>query len=365
MNRSRFYTRIIIYLFSLIIALVLLSSITSSISFENLALGENTTSYWAKNKNGNTIHFQKIDASLLKKISSLQITKEDSVLLFLGNSQTHGINQFKSSYCNYVEAICKTTNHKILAFSYPNANLQELYITFLYCLNNYNVKQVFIPIFLDDLRETGIREFYFSSLYNEEFYFSRYPVRRELLISVNNNKSSTLDAFKTPQDISENYLNAKLDSSLFIWQNRANIRGLIYNFLYKLRNTIFHITPNTVRSKMVENYNLNLFSLKWIIETAKFSQTKLFIYIPPLRSDLPSPYDPIEYTQFLNDLKIICKDNSDIIVKDFSQIIPPEFWGFKESTNFIDDQEVDFMHFNFFGHKILADSLRKYILNDF
>ena len=47
--------------------------------------------------------------------------------------------------------------------------------------------------------------------------------------------------------------------------------------------------------------------------------------------------------------------------KNFETIVPPNFWGDKQSTNLSKKTEIDFMHFRFEGHKILSDSLSKFV----
>jgi hypothetical protein len=36
-------------------------------------------------------------------------------------------------------------------------------------------------------------------------------------------------------------------------------------------------------------------------------------------------------------------------------------WGYKASTNLLDKREVDYMHFKYKGHQILADSIYKHL----
>ena len=43
---------------------------------------------------------------------------------------------------------------------------------------------------------------------------------------------------------------------------------------------------------------------------------------------------------------------------NYESIVPGELWGYKEATNLMDEREIDFMHFQYRGHQILADSLQ-------
>ena len=42
---------------------------------------------------------------------------------------------------------------------------------------------------------------------------------------------------------------------------------------------------------------------------------------------------------------------------NLEDIVPPENWGQKNSTTLNDNLEIDFMHFNYEGHLILANKL--------
>ena len=53
--------------------------------------------------------------------------------------------------------------------------------------------------------------------------------------------------------------------------------------------------------------------------------------------------------------------NNFIQFRDFSDIVPSSFFGTKESTTLNNDKELDFMHFRFQGHKILADYINNYL----
>tara|TARA_B100000315_G_C14536897_1_gene568929 strand:- start:1226 stop:1567 length:342 start_codon:yes stop_codon:yes gene_type:complete len=77
-------------------------------------------------------------------------------------------------------------------------------------------------------------------------------------------------------------------------------------------------------------------------------------------SILLQDYDKREYIDFKNEIKNIAKMN-DAYFLDFENIIPAKYWGSKASTAIDNDLEIDFMHFQFKGHKILADTLLMHI----
>lgn len=333
-------------------------------SFENLALGTETTTYEAKNQKGQIIHFLHLDKAEFKVLNSMFPELTDSISLILGNSQTHSINQLKNGEVNYVELISREQQYKnnILALSFPNANLQELFLSYHYVLSKKKVSTIILPIFMDDLREDGIREAFFSGLMENGF---RIKNKNEVSQSINDllklgttSKKPSEEVEQTTQEKSESFLNNYLNAHSDLWAQRENMRGNLFTWTYMLRNTILGIRPGSVRKMMPDQYGKNKKALEEILKLAEKNKTKVYLYIPPIRSDVPLPYDKSEYETFKNDLSALCqKYKGNTQLKDFSKIVPGILWGFKEATNFIDKRELDFMHFQYKGHQILADSL--------
>ena len=370
MNRKSTYVPLLQLIAALVVAFFLYGILNpSTISFENLALGTQTSSYQAKDKTGKTIHFLHMDSSELQAFEDLSNSSLDSVTLILGNSQTHSINQLKKKDKNFVELINESTSkdqkNRVVAFSFPNANLQELYLALDYVLRmNSRVNKLILPVFMDDLRESGVREVFFTELFERNYQMdnitsvsqeinSALAARGEIVESANPVELTT-------QEKSEKWLNEVLAAELTIWGQRENMRGSMMNWLYMLRNTVFGIRPGSVRYMIAEPYNKNLDALKDMLQLAKNKGISVYLYIPPIRSDVTLPYDQSELLKFNKDVNELAKLNS-AKIKDFSGIVPGKYWGYKEPTNFIDSIEVDFMHFQFQGHRILADSLIQFI----
>jgi hypothetical protein len=337
-------------------------------SFENLALGTETATYQAKNKKGQNIHFLHLDKSECSGLNRMLLELTDSITLILGNSQTHSINQLKNNEVNYVELISREPQYKnkILALSFPNANLQELFLSYHYVLSKKKVSTLILPIFMDDLREDGIREAFFSGLMENGF---RIKDTNEVSKSItgqlqlgSTRKKPSIELEQTTQEKSESFLNNYLNAHSDLWAQRENMRGNLFNWTYMLRNTILGIRPGSVRKMMPDQYGKNMQALEEVLKLAQKNKTQIYLYIPPIRSDVPLPYDKSEYETFKNDLSALCqKYNRNTQLKDFSKIVPGNLWGFKEATNFIDKRELDFMHFQYKGHQILADSLIQFI----
>ena len=158
------------------------------------------------------------------------------------------------------------------------------------------------------------------------------------------------------QEKSEQYLDNILIENWLIWQERSNLRGLIFNSLYKFRNLVFGINPSSTRKKIPGNYAINIESLESILLLANKLKINVLLYVVPLRNDFKIPYDEDEYELFKEELKSL-SDMYNTYYINLENLIPPEFWGMKESTSITDEQELDFMHFQESGHRLLAGAI--------
>jgi hypothetical protein len=360
------HTNIIQLLLSIIVAIIGFLYVNgSSGSFENLALGTQTSSYQAKNLKGEVIHFLHLDSIEESQFAGYSNSTKDSVFLFLGNSQTHSINQFKKGERNYVERIQDETTNPCLAFSFPNANLQEHLLTLNYVLTKVKVKKLILPVFMDDLREDGIRESFFSELFQENYQIqSKTLIALQInqLLNSRNSAEKSPEVIPTTQERSEAFLNGYLDKNTSIWPKRETMRGNLFNWLYMLRNTVFGIRPGTARHMISETYQKNFSALQAILDLAGAKKISVYLYVPPIRSDVQLPYDKNEYVKFQEDLKRLVGQYTNSKLKNYSEIVPGKYWGYKDPTNFIDNREIDYMHFQFEGHRILADSLTSFLV---
>jgi hypothetical protein len=350
-------------LFTAIVCFLYFNRVPSS--FENLAMGTQTSIYQAKNDKGELIHFLHLDTIEIHQLESLINENNDSVILFLGNSQSHSINQMKKNDCNYIELVSKKIPDPCLAFTIPNGNLQEYLLTLDYLLRKVKIKKLFLPVFMDDLREDGIRDVFFSELIHKKYQIhDNSLIAKQINLNLkasDGSEKNQVEHKSTPQDKSEDFLNNYLNQRTSFWSMRETMRGNLFNWLYILRNTIFGIRPGTVRPLIPERYIKNISSLKAILDISKTINIEVYLYIPPIRSDVSLPYDIYEYEKFKLALARLVFNYSNAKLKDYSTIVPSKFWGYKDPTNFIDKREVDFMHFQYGGHQILADSIINFI----
>ena len=149
----------------------------------------------------------------------------------------------------------------------------------------------------------------------------------------------------TPQDISEEALNAWLSDHTAVWRNRSNARGRPVPFSVWLRNKAFGITASTQRKMIPARYDRNLEALRLLCERAAAAGQKVLLYIPPIRTDVAPPYDPGEYAQFKEDIASISTAFDHVEFANLEDIVPGPLWGYKASTDGDGEPELDFHAF--------------------
>ena len=130
----------------------------SQTNFEELALGAETSSYFAA-QGGYPIHCSGV-AGAEKCLMGARVRNLPVHALWLGNSQVHSINQFRDGDENAPPLLSRRLNARgidLLTFSQPNANLQEHLILYAYLQQRLSFDVLILPVVFDDLRETGLR----------------------------------------------------------------------------------------------------------------------------------------------------------------------------------------------------------------
>ena len=148
----------------IIMGIIFLYQITSnkngSVKFEDLALGEETTSLYLSKADGRVIHCSDLDDLNICLEDYQNIRVNTPIILWLGNSQLHAVNQFSPGEETAAPELHRRffdTGNYFLTLSQPNASLQEHYLFFAYLLNNLPIKTLVLPLVFDDMREEGIR----------------------------------------------------------------------------------------------------------------------------------------------------------------------------------------------------------------
>lgn len=256
-------------------------------------------------------------------------------ILWLGNSQLNGVNQAEidSKIAPYrVSEYFLKKNIGLITFAVPNMSFQEYLIVFNYLVEKVEFDVVLLSLVFDDTRENGIRK---NLVIKEK--------------DINKNKKSF-------QELSEEKIIFFLDEKISWSLVRSQAQGSIYEFLYRLRNSIFNIKPTSIRKLVKPVYDRNLEAINKILEKTKSSQIKSVLYIAPIRNDIVLPYNIEEYSEFKNTLKINAQQFSSSFY-NLEDIVPAPLWGEKSGTKLGVFTEVDFMHFKEEGHLILAKKI--------
>ncbi len=350
---------------AIVSVLILTKNFSQKKSYEDFDLGTGTASCLAM-RDGTQIHTSTPDAKFEKEIVEQVEAAKQQVILFLGNSQTHGINQKKEGQQNYVGLASNRYAGKafVVGHSIPNANLQEHYLIFNYWMKRLPISFVVLPIFYDDLREDNLRANFFAYMARQGLNApgqSSLDLKLNSLLSQAQSKetgdSDVSNQTKTLQERSEAALNALLEENVSVWRNRSTLRGEFEVFRYRLRNTVFGITPQTKRAEIPTVAKENLAALDSLLGIARANAVQVLLYIPPLRLDVSPPYDMESYRQFKSQMEHLQDRWSHVHFLDLDSIVPGKYWGMKDSTSLWGTLEYDFMHFQYEGHSLLMDAL--------
>jgi len=332
-------------------------------SFDELALGEeNKESYTTVG--GYPIHGKNLDMfeSILKGYRQRQ---SRNVVLWLGNSQLHAINQAKANatpapaklYARFSDRDCD-----VITLSQPNANLQEHYVLFEFLRQRMNVRLLLLPVVFDDLRNTGVRFGLADALDDPAVIreLERTPVGMkikpmagdEVMFGGGDDFAGVRD---TLQSRSERFLNEGLASTSKVWESRSELRGRIFLGMYLLRNRAFGISSSSKRKMISGRYALNLEALAATLESARSVGIPVLIYIVPLRADVETPYVLEEYSRFKEQVTALAAALGSYFM-NYEDLVPAKYWGTMDDIQG-DGQGVDFMHFQEAGHELLADAL--------
>lgn len=291
-------------------------------------------------------------------IESIENSKLNKYL-WIGNSQLHAVNQWSDGDKNVVGYLYPELLKRgidLVTLSRANINIMEMYVLFAKVTSLIKIEKFFMPIFFDDMREDEIS----PDIYK--------LVDDKVLISLNQSEIGKMIVKKSSkgsdggyQKNIENSIDTFLSDKFSIWESRANMRGLLIEKLYRLRNTIFNIKATSKRRKIENRYQDNLDALYAIEKLAKKSNVQLILYIPPLRSDYEMPYIETEYLSFIKDIERFCDDKK-IQCHSLEGAVSNELWGTKPSTNIGGADEVDFMHFQSKGHEKFSMAIKKMLV---
>lgn len=294
------------------------------------------------------------------------------VVLWLGNSQLHGLNQAKPGQQVAPELLhpaVAASGLDVLSVSPCNGAPQEHYVILEHMLAKVPLKAVVVEVCFDDFRELGLRDNIREvALADEDTRqgLDSTAVGRDLLEQY----STASDEFEgelaglsgTVQKQVEGALNGVLENHFTLWDRRSEARGRIRVGLMRIRNTIFGITPQTTRKMLRPRYISNLDALTSLAERAAACDIEVLLYVAPIRDDVALPYDQEEYSAFKSDLAELA-DSTGATLANLESLVPAQHWGTKDNTTLNAKSELDFMHFQYGGHELLAEAVSE-LLDD-
>lgn len=284
-----------------------------------------------------------------------------AMVLWLGNSQLHTINQYKAGehlapYWLAEEADCNECLLP-LGVSLPNANIQEHLVIAEYAMQRLPLSLIAIKLVFDDLREDGLRD-ELEPLLPEDVRsaLSTSEIGKEMLATWNqrrtrggsDKKQDGLEGFV--QKHIEERLDKVLSAVFPMWAERGNLRARVALDLYDLRNTVLRIKPASVRRMIPSRYDRNMRALEQLSIAAHRAKVPLLVYVAPIRNDVPIPYDVAAYNRWLGVIDAMGAA-AGFKVMNLERLVPNDRWGS------IRGDDVDYMHFQGSGHKLLADAL--------
>jgi hypothetical protein len=300
-------------------------------------------------------------------LGHVQSGVENTVVL-LGNSQIHAINQYRQGEPGLPSLLfdrLKKDKLDFIAMSYGNANIQEHAFQFLYLCDKMKIKTLAIGLVFDDTREDGVRENVYEFIKKDTVtrsLMNNFAVGRELIQKGHSeNSSSEKEADRNFQKKLEAKLDNTMASNFTVWKLRSEIAYHFFIGLRGIRNYAFNIKPTTIRKQIPDTYKRNLSSLRMIMQVAKKKGVHVVAYIAPIRNDVALPYVTEEYAKFKADVQSMAAEYPNVTYANLEGVVPPAYWGEKNSTNLSNELELDFMHFTTKGHEVLAREIYKLI----
>lgn len=293
-------------------------------------------------------------------------------VLWLGNSQLHAVNQWKNGETNSTPILfdlLKPHNLDLVTFSQPNANFQEHYVLFEYLRHKLPLNTLILPAWFDGTREEGLRPDVGTFVKNKDV--AAALAKTAIGVKLLNTSNPSLDSQETAgishtvqERVEKNIDNWLLKHSA-LWRERPQMRGeLIFGQLYTLRNTLFGIKATSKRKVIRGRYQDNLAAMESILDTAAKNHINVLVYITPIRNDVEIPYVEGEYRQFKSDITALSARYG-ATYASLENLVPANLWGSKNSTSIGGGVEIDFMHFQAQGHKLLAAELERLIRHSF
>jgi hypothetical protein len=281
-------------------------------------------------------------------------------VLWFGNSQNFAINRYQPGdelATVKVHRWLKSKGIWLVSYVQPNANLYEEALLFEALVHRYDTRLVILPVFMDKLREQGIR----ASVAD----FMQDPSTAERIrnspawanISPLLAQKDESQALHSIQERVENRLSGALDQYWPLWRDRSLLSGNLGVAMRTLRNKVFGIHSYTKRPVDPKVYAEKLEVLAKLLESARLQHIPVLLYIPPYRHDIAGPYDDSQYAKFKQDVAALAAGYQAHFA-DLDGLVPGPLWA-TITDGLFGLQEPDFMHFTAEGHRLLAQAIER------
>lgn len=334
------------------------------VAFEDLALGPDTSTYFAK-VGGDPIHCLDLDDAD-DCLRGYARRGGRPAVVWLGNSQLHAVNQYEKGQETATAIVHRELEGEgldLLAFSQPNANLQEHLVLYAWLAQRVQLRALVLPMVFDDARETGLRTSVARALDDPAVVERLEPSeigRKIIATQRSDSENSDLAALEgTFQETTEAALIGWLDAHWRLWAQRPQLRGTLMQSLFLLRNTLFGITSTTTRRTIPGRLALNLEAAEALLLDAREHDIATAVYVAPLRGDVPPPYVAAQYARFRSDVAALAR-RSGARFGDLDALVPAQAWG-TTSGPLAREGEIDFMHFRAVGHRLLARAVERLV----
>jgi hypothetical protein len=279
-------------------------------------------------------------------------------ILWFGNSQNFAINRYRPGdelATVQVHRTLKGRGSWLVSYVQPNANLLEEAVLFEALAHRYDTRMLVLPVFMDKLREHGIRGGIASFMQDPK---SAERVRASPAWSYLSpwlGQPTEPTTQPTIQERVENRLNGLLEQYWPLWRDRSMLSGNLGFAIRTFRNKMLGIHSYTKRPVDPEVYAEKLDVLGKLLESAKSQGIPVLLYIPPYRRDISGPYDEDQYAKFKMDVASLAA-RYHAHFADLDDTVPGPLWATITDSLF-GFQEPDFMHFTAEGHRRLAKAI--------
>jgi hypothetical protein len=347
----------------LLMALVAALYTREKIDAENFALGtENVHSAEAYHGSPYTAPAVRDIKFVIDRAVQICPEEHNKKIMWLGNSQLHTINQYKNGQHlapYWLREMAKQPDcFWPYGLSLPNANFQEYFALSVYVTSATRIDAAVLSLVFDDLREDGLRADFSALMVNSmPVTLAASRVGRDILVRYEQDLARGKGGSGENQGL-EGFVQKRFEDSLTdflghiipLWSDRPNLRVRLMTDLYYLRNFVFHIKANTVRKQIPARYLRNMGALEAVLSQLRDSGIPIILYIAPIRQDISSPYDTAEYESWKRVVARLAATYGAQLL-NLETDVPPGLWGAYHEA------DVDFMHFQGDGHRLLAQAI--------